>query len=272
MCCSSSVYRGGLEKRRRRIVLSSSPSSSKIGAPQVAGLADAEARARASTNFQMTGRMRSHLHDPSTRASIARHDRRQFPLRPPSSSCSSSPKSPRSVHVQTPNGNPVNHGIGAHRPHHRCLPSRDSLRLPPVDSVSRILSQRAEAVAHPVSIFGPGYKAVKADGDTDSSPLSHRCATVKTCKFVGLRGRVARCILSYHYHPAHLASWVMYRECIEESRGHSASSVSAVGISSYFCAHSSSPHVDHAANMYNFACNLMAVVPEPSGVCLGLDL
>jgi hypothetical protein len=41
---------------------------------------------------------------------------------------------------------------GAHRPHHRCLPCCHSLWLPPIDSVSWILQQRAEAYPHSVSL------------------------------------------------------------------------------------------------------------------------
>jgi hypothetical protein len=42
--------------------------------------------------------------------------------------------------------------LGAHRPHHRCLPCRYSLRLPPLDSIPWLLSQRAEAYPHSVSL------------------------------------------------------------------------------------------------------------------------
>jgi hypothetical protein len=47
----------------------------------------------------------------------------------------------------------ANTAAGAHRAHHRCLPRSHPLRLPPSDSIPRILPQRAQAVSHPVSFF-----------------------------------------------------------------------------------------------------------------------
>jgi hypothetical protein len=99
------------------------------------------------------------------------------------SSCSSFRKSPRCAWVQQ-TGRLIyaNSITGAHRPYHRCFPRCHPLWISPLDSVSRILSQRAEAVSHSVSFandFCP---------PTSSEKHRHLIRTKRSC----MRGFLTR--------------------------------------------------------------------------------